>query len=45
MDEQLETLTKIVKLLEPFDRDIQTRIIASVRLMMDIPNVKHVISE
>lgn len=40
MDVEMEALARIVKWLQPFDRDVQTRIIASVRLMLDIPNVK-----
>lgn len=45
MDEQLEALTKIIKMLEPFDTDTQARIVATVRLLLDIPHIKHTISE
>ena len=43
MEEQMKVLAQIVKLLEPFDKETQTRIIATVRLMLDVPHVKHVI--
>lgn len=45
MDEQLKVLNEIVKLLSSFDKDTQTRIIATVALMLDVPRVKHVVVE
>lgn len=45
MDEQIEALGKIIKLLEPFDQDSQMRIVATVRLLMGIPSIKHTVTE
>jgi hypothetical protein len=43
MEQELEAFNKIVKLLSPLDKDTQTRTIAAVRLLLDIPHVKHVV--
>lgn len=45
MEEEIKAFTAIIKLLEPFEKDTQTRIIAIVRLLLDVPNVKHVVTE
>jgi hypothetical protein len=43
MDEQLKAFNEIVNLLTPLEKDDQTRIIAAVRLLLDIPHVKHTV--
>jgi hypothetical protein len=44
MDEQLKAFTEIVQILAPLERDEQTRIVAAVCLLLDIPRVKSTIA-
>jgi hypothetical protein len=43
MEDQLKAFNEIVNILAPLDKDDQTRVIASVRLLLDIPHVKHTV--
>lgn len=43
MEDQLKSFNEIVNLLAPLEKDDQTRVIAAVRLLLDIPHVKHTV--
>jgi hypothetical protein len=44
MEEQLKAFTEIVTIVAPLERDEQTRIVAAVCLLLNIPRVKSTIA-
>lgn len=45
MENELKALNDIVGILSPLERDEQTRIVAAVCLLMNIPRVKNTLIE
>ena len=44
MEEELKALTDMANILSSLDRDTQTRIVAAVCLLLNIPRVKNTIA-
>lgn len=44
MEDELKAFNEMVAILATLDRDTQTRIVAAVCLLLDIPRVKNTIS-